>query len=461
MNGQPTEKVRVMVVEDEAIVQLHLCRMLTGLGFEVVGGASSSIEALALAEEQKPELVLMDIELQGGTNGIETAHLLNASYGPAIVFLTAYADEVTVQLTETVGAVGYIVKPYSRNEVRAVLSTAKGLIRRLAAAGGKPMLPIAGSTRTSRTSSGFHGMVGESPIMQSLFDRIADVAPLNWTILIEGETGSGKELAARALHAESQRAQGPFIAVNCAGLTESLLGSQIFGHKRGTFTGAVADQKGFFEAANGGTLFLDEVADISASAQQALLRVLDDGVLQRVGETLDRQVDVRVISATQRDLAAEVISGKFRADLLYRLRAVRVGIAPLRQRGDDIILLARKFLAAASAQAGLEVKDISEAVQLRFAAYSWPGNVRELRHVIEHGVLACRKGTLHLDHLPPEIQPLESGMMFGGQQDEKAQIQAALAQCQGNRAAAARLLGISRATLYRRFAQLKLDPESF
>lgn len=453
-NAPVQDPCRVLVVEDEAIVQLHLRRLLTSLGYEVVGAAATAADAVRLAEEEEPELVLMDIKLRGKEDGVSAASRIRASGDPAIVFLTAYADEQTVERTERVGAVGYIVKPYSRNEVRAVLATALGVHRRI---GGERR----GSTaQPPPTGEEFHGMIGRSPAMAAVFSRIADVAHLDWVVLIEGGTGTGKELTARALHAESDRALGPFVAVNCAGLTDSLLASQFFGHKRGTFTGAVADRRGFFEAANGGTLFLDEIADISADAQQALLRVLEDGVVQRVGDTVERPVDVRIVSATQRDLAAEVAAGRFRADLLYRLRAVRITLPDLRDRGEDVQLLADNFVAQASAQAGLAVTGMAPAARQALAAYDWPGNVREMRHAVEHGVLACRDGDLDLDHLPPEVrrgtQALAAAPFSPG--DERARIEAALLQSGGNRAEAARILGISRATLYRRFAELHISP---
>jgi len=455
----PSDKITtsVLVVEDEAIVQLHLRRMLSALGYDVVGGAASVQDALKLAEQTRPDLVLMDIELQGEGDGVEAARRLRQMHDPAIVFLTAYADAATVRRTEEVGAVGYIVKPYSRNEVRAVLTTALGIRQRMRQLTGTTGNPAAGAP--VRVRANFHGMLGESPVMQALFDRITDVARLDWAVLIEGETGTGKEMTASALHAESARADGPLIPVNCAGLTDSLLTSQLFGHKRGAFTGAISDQRGFFEAANGGTLFLDEIADTSAAIQRALLRVLEDGVVQRVGDTGPRRVDVRVLSATQRDLVAEVAAGRFRADLLYRLRAVRLSLPPLRERIQDIGLLAEGFLARAAHHTGLPVTGLDTGARECLAAYHWPGNVRELRHAVDHAVLACRKGQLSARHLPPEIFSGEPAQAGDDSHDERQRICDALLATKGNRAEAARLLGISRATLYRRFASLNIAPD--
>lgn len=455
MSRETTTTCKVMIVEDEAIVQLHLRRLLTSLGYQVTGAAASAAEAMELARQTTPDLVLMDIRLRGEVDGVATAMKLREAINPAIVFLTAFADKATVQRTEEVGAVGYIVKPYNRNEIRAVLTTAVGIHRRQCQA--QAVSAVTRSNQPSGNSTGpFHGMIGDSAVIRAVHDRILDVARLNWTVLIEGPTGSGKELTARALHAESGRGKGPFVAVNCAGLTDTLLASQLFGHKRGTFTGAAEDQKGFFESANGGTLFLDEVADISASGQQALLRVLEEGAVQRIGESKSRPVDVRILSATQRDLAAEVAAGRFRADLLYRLRAVRVALPPLCERGNDILLLARYFLDLAVEHTGRQVTGFSEDAQARLLSYPWPGNVRELRHAVEHGVLACRRGLVGLDDLPPELNA-EGSPESLTPRNQLQQIEKALERTGGNRKEAARLLNISRATLYRRFTALGIN----
>ncbi len=452
-------KTRVLIVEDEAIVQLHLQRMVSALGYEVVGTAATAAEAVATAARTRPDLVLMDIELRGDGDGVDAARGLRELYDPAVVFLTAYADENTVRRTETVGAVGYIVKPYSRNEIRAVLATALGIRQRLRSLEREGSPPLAAPAALPADLTEFHGMLGVCPAMRRLFERIHDVARLDWAVLIEGETGTGKELTARALHAESLRASRPFVAVNCAGLTESLLTSQLFGHKRGTFTGAVADQPGLFEAAHGGTLFLDEIADVSAGAQQALLRVLEDGMVQRVGDTMSRAVNVRIVSATQRDLKVDVAAGRFRADLLYRLRAVRLALPPLRERREDVSLLLASSLARAVRHTGLPVEGFSGSATARLEVYSWPGNVRELNHAVDHAVLACRRGLIGVEHLPPEIAvaPREAGP--GSPGEERERIFAALQRTRGNRAEAARLLGMSRATLYRRFAALGIAPD--
>jgi DNA-binding NtrC family response regulator len=308
-------------------------------------------------------------------------------------------------------------------------------------------------------------MIGKSSAMRRVFQQIQDMANIDSTTLIEGETGTGKELVANALHSVSHRNDRPFMAVNCAGLTDSLLTSQLFGHKRGAFTGAVGDQKGLFEAAEGGTLFLDEIGDISMPVQMGLLRALQEKEITRLGETRPIKVDVRIIAATHRDLHAEVAEGRFRADLLYRIRIARIELPPLRSRREDIPPLAAWFLRQSRAATGKPVEDISEDAMRVLMDYAWPGNVRELRSAIEFAVIRCKNNMLKVDDLPPEIRiaqlaspaagaPVEPATE-GAARDEDQRILAALRQSGGNRAAAARLLGIGRTTLYRRLEGLR------
>ena len=452
----------ILIVEDESIVQVHLQRVVESVGYEVTGVAASAQEAIDVASKNPPDLVLMDIELRGERDGVEAARELRSMFDVAIVFLTAYADELTVQRTEAVGAVGYIVKPFSEGEVRAVVATALGVHNQLrqlrhARAGETVAATLAAAPRT--VTETFQGMSGRSPAMRRVFERIVELAGIDWTVLIEGETGTGKEMAARAIHELSARADKAFVAVNCAGLTDSLLSSQLFGHRRGAFTGAVDDQKGLFEAANQGVLLLDEIADVSTAVQKALLRVLEDRMLRRVGETQTRHVDVRIVSATQRNLADEVDSGRFRADLLFRLRAARLRLPPLRERGNDIGLLAETFLRTSARSANRPVERISDEATNHLYRYRWPGNVRELRNTIGHAVLACSGSTIEVAHLPPEVLSAQRGgeaTVFSSK-DERERILEALKTSGGNRARAARLLGISRATLYRRLSTLDID----
>jgi PAS domain S-box-containing protein len=309
--------------------------------------------------------------------------------------------------------------------------------------------------------AGFHDLLGKSNAMQRVYQQIRDVARVDATVLIEGETGTGKELVARAIHSSSHRKDKPFIAVNCAGLTDSLLGSQLFGHKRGSFTGAVEDHQGLFEAANGGTLFLDEIGDIPMTVQNQLLRVLQEREIVRLGESKPRKIDVRMLAATHRTLSDEVAKGSFRSDLLYRIRVARILLPPLRQRREDIPLLATSFFAQFATADDKPVKELSLDALRLLSENDWPGNVRELKSAIEYAVIGCNSSVIQEDDLPPEVHPsLDSLNEISSDSgaDEEARLQQALDRAGGNRAQAARLLGISRATFYRRLADLKISP---
>jgi DNA-binding NtrC family response regulator/ligand-binding sensor domain-containing protein len=301
-------------------------------------------------------------------------------------------------------------------------------------------------------------LLGESVVMRALRDEIATVAGPDATVVIEGETGTGKELVARAIHEASRRATRPFVAINCAGLTESILASQLFGHRRGAFTGAVTDHVGLFEAAHGGTLLLDEIGDMPAGVQTHLLRVLQEREILRLGDSKPRPIDVRLLAATHRDLDAEVAGGRFREDLLYRIRVIRVRMPPLRARRDDVPLLAATFLRQARAAHGLRVESISREAMEQLQAYRWPGNVRELKQTIEGAAVRASGAVLKVsDVLPALSSEAVPPARRGTQPRGHRLLLDALRQTGGNRKAAARLLGMARSTLYRRLALLEAE----
>jgi len=318
-------------------------------------------------------------------------------------------------------------------------------------------------------------MIGNSPAMLRMFEVFEQVAEGDWTVLIEGETGVGKELVARSIHASSSRRNGPFIAVNCAGLSEPLLASQLFGHRKGSFTGAVADQAGFFEAAAKGTLFLDEIGEIPLSMQASLLRALQEHEIIRIGDTQARQVDVRILTATNRDLSRMVQQGLFREDLLYRIRVARLSVPPLRERPEDIPVLLNTFLSERRVAMGKPTIKFSPEAMRMLAAYHWPGNVRELKNAVDHCIIHCRGSVIQEQYLPDEIReasppahtavlqpPADSPAATVTRQtwetDETHEIMEALRKARGNRSRAAKLLNISRATLYRKLEKLNIDP---
>ncbi len=308
--------------------------------------------------------------------------------------------------------------------------------------------------------SQFHDLIGKCPPMQDVYRQIRNLAQVESTVLIEGETGTGKELVARALHDSSPRKDQPFLPVNCAGLTESLLGSQLFGHKKGAFTGANSDHRGFFESAQGGTVFLDEIGDMPAAVQTSLLRVLQEKEITRLGESQPRKVDVRIICATHRNLQEQVAQNAFRADLLYRIRVGRIHLPALRERQEDLPLLIWSFVGQCRKAMGkLFVQDVrADALQL-LSRYHWPGNIRELKSVLEYAVLQCEGNTIHPRHFPPELlsptipDPSEVTVK------DREHVLKALKEAKGNRGRAANLLGISRATFYRWLEDLNISKQ--
>jgi len=309
--------------------------------------------------------------------------------------------------------------------------------------------------------SQFADMIGVSSAMQEVFNRVQRLASLETTVLIGGETGTGKELVARALHSQSARKQKPFIPVNCAGLSESILGSQLFGHRRGSFTGAVADQAGVFEAANGGVIFLDEIGDIPLSVQTSLLRVLQEREVTRLGETRPRKVDVRIIVATRRDLAKEVEKGVFREDLLYRIRVARVDLPPLRDRRADIPLLVESFIAKQAAIIGCPPPQIERGAMKTLIEHDWPGNVRELQNAVESALVMASEGRIRVQDLPPEIHGHSPKIDWISDPKimTRDRLLTALEDAGGNRSKAARLLGIGRSTLYRYLHQYQMGKD--
>ncbi len=312
--------------------------------------------------------------------------------------------------------------------------------------------------RLLESKAHYHDLIGKSRGMTQIYEQIQDLARVDSTVLIEGETGTGKELVARALHQASARRTGPFIAANCAGLTDSLLGSQLFGHKKGAFTGAIDDQQGLFEAAQGGVLFLDEIGDIPPAVQTNLLRVLQEKEVTRLGETRPRKINVRVLTATHHNLTQDVAKGTFRADLLYRIRVARIHLPPLRERKEDIPLLVTSFLTEGRASMGKVIHRATPSTMAALMEYHWPGNVRELKSTIECAMIHCKGDTLDITDLPPELRQELGGLQPATAipTDERSRFVSALSQAHGNRTKAARLLGMSRATFYRRLTELDL-----
>jgi DNA-binding NtrC family response regulator len=583
----------ILVVEDESIVAHDIQGTIGRIGHEVAGWATTAEEAIRLAGENRPDLVLMDIRLGGEDDGITAAEQIRQRFDIPVIFLTAFADDETLSRAKAAGPFGFILKPFDESDLRIAIEIGaskhefdrkvgeanrelaeqseflntlfetipasvmvvdghqrirmvnQALIRDFSvvqgtvvdecpgdalscpnavhnpaacgtldeclrcqlrptiaeALGGakidrrrcrfsfqadgetreltllvstKPLdhngerlaiviledvTELTGLREALRSSSEFTGIVGNTPVMHQVFESIREVAAVDVPVAILGESGVGKELVARAIHDYGPRAEKNFVTVNCGALPESLLESELFGHVKGAFTGSIKDRKGRFELADGGTIFLDEVADLTPSTQVKLLRVLQEGTFEPVGSDRTRTVDVRVLSATNKDLEEEVRAGSFREDLFYRLCVVPLRVPPLRERTDDIPLLAEHFMMRLAATSGGRILTLSKEVADVFMSFGWPGNVRELQNVLQFAWIKCKGDVLEIQHLPPNLR------LTGLQVESKVRrrrglevesVLTALNQTGGNKSEAAKVLGVSRATLYRFLDQMSM-----
>ncbi len=369
---QGTES-RILVVDDERSMREFLEIMLQKDGY-AVHCAADGVEALNVLKKHTFDLVITDIRMKP-IDGLEVLRQTKAlSPNTVVIIISAYASTETAVAAMKEGAYDYLPKPFKIDEMRRVIRTA---------------LETRGQEAPSRPKEGplyFGCLIGESAPMKKIYALIEKVSATNSNVLITGESGTGKELVAKAIHSQSPRADHPFVAVNCAGVPEALIESELFGYRRGAFTGASADRKGLVEAAQGGTLFLDEIGELTPALQVKLLRVVQEKTIRRVGDTVDIPVDVRIISATNRDLEQMVIDGQFREDLYYRLNVIHVRVPPLRERREDIPLLADYFLAKFCREFGKDIRKISSYAMDILKGYDFPGNVRELENIIERGV---------------------------------------------------------------------------
>jgi two-component system response regulator AtoC len=442
---------RILVVDDDEVTCALLIEVLGREGIEVVGETDPR-RALALAEAAPVDLAIVDVQMPG-MNGLAMLQELRGRHpGLPVIVMTAFGSMDSAVQAISSGAVDYISKPMDVDELRAT-------VRRVVSNGGEPRaeLPAAGTQ--------IQGMVGRHPAMVEVYKTVARVAPGRSTVLVMGESGTGKELVARAIHEHGPRRTRRFVAVDCGALTETLLESELFGHVRGAFTGAVADTAGLFAEANGGTIFLDEIGDVSPALQAKLLRVLQEHQVRPVGGSGWRTVDVRVIAATRRDLAAEVAAGRFREDLYYRLKVVTVELPPLRERAEDVPLLVDHLVRRAAEECGKRVIGVSEAALALLRAYRWPGNVRELAHVIERAVALTQNEILTAADLPPEVRepgPAAAGVIPADRPTlnelKRRYIRCVLEEHGGNVSRAAAVLGVDRRSLYRMLQRYGIAP---
>jgi len=579
-------QTKILVVEDESIVARDIQSCVSELGYQSVGWAASGEEAIEKTAEIKPDLVLMDVRLPGGMDGISAAEEIRNRFQIPVVFLTAMGDNETLERAKLSGPFGYVLKPFVPSDLRLAiefgvcrhqlecdlteahqeLAEQKGFMdalfntipssvmvidenRRIRMvnqgleqtfgvaleaavdscpgdalgcpfaldgseecgtleecvrcqlreptvealagetisrksceftffAGGQEhkvvllvsampldyrgerlaiviledVTELAGLRRLLHTEKSFAGIVGNTPEMHAVFESIREVADADVPVMVLGESGTGKELVARAIHDQGARSSKKFVSVNCGALPDGLLESELFGHVKGAFTGSIRDRKGRFELADGGTIFLDEVADLSLPMQVKLLRVLQEGTFERVGGEKTVEVDVRVVSATNKNIEAEVAAGRFREDLYYRLCVVPITVPPLRKRIPDVPLLAEYFIQREVASSGGLKGEISPEVLGLLESYSWPGNVRELQNVLQFAWIKCRGGEMAPEHLPPSLtKTVELGKKKMSRQGKLSidAVAEALEVTGGNKTEAAKHLGCSRATLYR------------
>jgi two-component system response regulator AtoC len=444
------KKVKILVVDDEIVVRESLSDWLKDAGYQVFT-AESGCEALEMIEKEKPGIMIADL-MMPGMDGIELMKKAREQQpGLEVVIVTAYASIPTAITAMKEGAYDYIEKPFCPE--RAEL-----LVRKLAE--HQELLEENLSLRQRLDDHyRFENIITKSAKMQRVIEVIKVVAKSNATVLVTGESGTGKELVARAIHSQSNRHNKPFIAVSCAALPESLLESELFGHEKGSFTGAYAQKKGKFEFAEGGTLFLDEIGEMSANIQVHLLRVLEEKEFTRVGGNEPIKADVRVISATNKDLRKAIEKQEFREDLYYRLNVVNVELPPLRERKEDVPLLAQHFLNKFASENRKEVSGFSPDALEFLLDYDWPGNVRELENAIERAVILAKNSLITVDDLPQEN--LSLGYSIGSKKSikevEKEHILNVLRKTGDNYSEAARILGISRMTLYNKAKEYGFD----
>jgi two-component system, NtrC family, response regulator AtoC len=468
---------RVLVVDDEPLVRRSMERALTDQGFEVRTAASIA-EGFTAFEALRPQVVVLDVRLPDGSGLDMLPRLRRADPALKVLMVTAFGETSDVVRAMKAGAADFLKKPYDLEELlHAVKSAAKSMQR-------DRRLKI--YRRQDQARNARSQMIGGSPAMQAIKELLRKVAiSESTTVLVTGESGTGKELVARALHFQSARRDGPLMEVNCSTFQENLLENELFGHEKGAYTGASFLKRGLVELCDGGTLFLDEVSEMSPRVQAKLLRFLDNQTFKRVGGNVDLSVDVRLIAATNADLERRIASGSLRPDLLFRLKVVSIHLPPLRERGDDILLLARSFLERFSREFRKDFHEVAPDAAERLLRYPWPGNVRELENLMERIVLLEDGPELRAVHLPPEMRagpgrarPPAEDAVVGGEdllrsfcarlgaggepipplrEVTDAYIDLVLSECEGNRSRAARTLGLSRQGLLDRIRRREGD----
>jgi len=451
---------RILVVDDERSMREFLEICFRREGYDVATAADVD-SALALLEADDYDVVISDLQMPG-RSGLELLHAVcDTSPETAVILITAFATTETAIAAMKEGAYDYVTKPFKVDEIRLVVE--KALEKKLLSRENRRLRSELQSQLRQRE------LVGTSAAMHRVYELVNQVAETRTNVLISGESGTGKELVARAIHTRSERRERPFVAINCGAIPENLLESELFGHVKGAFTGAVSGKEGLFETADGGTLLLDEVGELPGALQVKLLRVLQERTIRRVGGTSDRRVDVRILAATNRRLEEEVAAGRFREDLYYRLNVIEITIPPLRERIEDVPMLVQHFVDKYARELGKPIREVREEALRLLLAYSYPGNVRELENAVERAVALSKDGLIGEEALPPQIlqppEPATGGRISPTGVDleelvneyERGLLLEALRRTKGVKKRAAGLLGISFRSFRYRLEKLGLD----
>jgi DNA-binding NtrC family response regulator len=455
---------KILVVDDEKLLRWSLDQNLSKEGYTVIT-SEKGLDGLNIYKEELPDITLLDIHLPdvSGITVLEGIKEINKH--ALVVMITAFGDVQTAVKTIKLGAYDFLEKPFNMEKLKILV--------------GKALETVSLRKEVSQFRSqlsvkyGFDSIIGQSDNMKSVFDLLAKIARSDAsTVFMQGESGTGKDLAAKVIHYQSLRSEKPFMEINCTALPETLVESELFGHEKGAFTDAKSMKKGLFELANGGTVYLDEIGDMMPGTQAKLLKVIENKAFKRIGGTKDIEVDVRIITATNKDMAEEVRNGNFREDLYYRLKVIPITIPPLRERGDDILFLAKYFIDGFNKEFKKNLKGLSKETSKSFIEYPWPGNVRELKNVIERAMILESEDHILPEHLPLEmsskevmiqnVKGIDIKIPPGGidiEEVEKELIRQSLDMTRGNQTKAAKLLSLTRDTLRYRMQKFGFLPE--
>ena len=450
-----TAKDKILVIDDQPSVRFGLRRLLEGEGYRVLE-AETGAQALPIVTENAPELILLDLRLPD-VNGLELlTRIKEIDDDVPVIILTAHGTIETAILALKSGAENFFTKPFDAESILILIA------KTLEQSRARRELLLAGLAEERMAAEYFQG---QSDAILRIYQTVERLATSDTTVLLQGETGTGKGVIAHLIHRLSARHDKPFVAINCAGLSRELLESELFGHEKGSFTGAVANKPGLFELAQAGTIFFDEIAEMEPAIQARVLTVLEEKRFRRVGGIQEKEVDVRVVAATNRNLQAEIKRGRFREDLYYRLNVMPMTMPPLKGRREDILPLAKHFIAHYSQKLNRRVQGVTPKAEVLLESYNWPGNIRELRNVIERAVILCSGDRIHASDLPlggaellESVKHNESEEFLSLDEVERLHIQRILLATGNNLSRGAEILGVTRSTLYNKMRRYQAEP---